>query len=69
MIPLKYENLDQLIRGSSSSRRYFMSLPVEMQLALHQHGDSICTAEQLHRLANAIPKHRRQVEISGFRYF
>lgn len=63
---MKYENLNQLIRKSSSSRRYFLSLPVSMQLKLHENNDYIHTADELHRCTDAILKHERQVQISEY---
>ena len=48
---MRYENLHALINSSSSSRQYFLSLSVEMQMALHEHNDYIHTAAELHRLA------------------
>ncbi len=46
---MRYKNLHELIDGSKSSRIYFLSLPVKMQLRLHEYGDYISSAEQLHR--------------------
>ena len=69
MIVLRYENLNQLIRESSSSRRYFLSLPVSMQLKLHEHNDYIHTADELHRRTDAILKYEQQVEISEYYHF
>ena len=43
------ENLQELIRRSSSTRRFFLSQPVEMQMALHRYGDEIHTAQELRR--------------------
>lgn len=51
---MKYKNLHELIFSSTSSRNYFLSLPVDMQLKLHEHGDYIHTAAQLHRRAEQI---------------
>jgi hypothetical protein len=51
---LKYDNLNHLVRESSSSRRYFLSLPVSMQIDLHEHNDYIHTAAELHRRVDAI---------------
>ena len=45
---MKYENLQELCRRSSSSRRYFLSLPVKLQMELSQYGPWIQTAAQLH---------------------
>lgn len=66
---MRHENLNQLIRESSSSRRYFLSLPVSMQLKLHEHNDYIHTADELHRRTDAILKYERQVEISEYYHF
>lgn len=63
---LRYENLNQLVRKSSSSRRYFLSLPVSMQIKLHEHNDYIHTADELHRRADAILKYEQQVQISEY---
>ncbi len=61
---MKYDNLNHLVRESSSSRRYFLSLPVAMQMALHEHGDYIHTAAELHRRVDAIKAYNRQVQLS-----
>lgn len=66
---MKYENLNQLIRESSSSRRYFLSLPVSMQFKLHEHNDYIHTADELHRRTDAIIKYERQIQNSEYYHF
>ena len=48
---MQYSNLQQLLQGSSSARRYFYSLPVSLQVQLHHQGQWIHTSEQLHRNA------------------
>ncbi len=48
---MQYSNLQQLLQGSSSARRFFCSLPVSVQVQLHHQGQWIRTAEQLHRNA------------------
>lgn len=45
---MQYQNLNELISSSSSTRKYFLSLPVKMQISLHEHGDDIHTAQELH---------------------
>lgn len=45
---MKYKDLQDLISHSSTSRQYFLSLPVPLQLALHQYNASIHTAADLH---------------------
>ncbi len=47
---MAYHDLSALLDGSPSSRSYFLSLPVKMQLQLHQREELIHTAEDLHRL-------------------
>ena len=46
---MKFNSLQELIQASSSTRRFFLSLPVEMQLTLHARDAYIHTAEELHR--------------------
>lgn len=51
---MKYDSLQELISRSSSSRQYFLSLPVSMQLALHERNSSIHTAADLHFHADSM---------------
>jgi len=44
---MKASSLKELIEQSSSTRQYFLSLPVEMQLSLHERNDYIHTAYEL----------------------
>lgn len=46
---MKADNLKDLINKSSSTRRFFLSLPVSTQLSLHARNEQIRTAEDLHR--------------------
>ncbi|MDU4087270.1 MAG: hypothetical protein E7H80_08480 [Thomasclavelia ramosa] len=48
MSDIKYQNLHELIQRSSSSREYFLSLPVDTQLRLHVLNDYIHSLHQLH---------------------
>ena len=50
MVILKYDNLQSLIQNSNSTRKYFLSLPVNVQLELHKHNVYIHSAHQLHNL-------------------
>lgn len=61
---LRYKNLNQLVHESSSSRRYFLSLPVDTQIKLHEYNDYIHTAAELHRHTDAILKYEQQIQIS-----
>ena len=45
---IKYQNLHELIERSSSSREYFLSLPVDTQLRLHVLNDYTHSLHQLH---------------------
>ena len=47
---MAYHDLSALLDGSPSSRSYFLSLPVRIQLQVHQRGELSHTAEDLHRL-------------------
>lgn len=63
---MPYDDLHQLIGQSSSARRYFLSLPTDTQLALHDHNPYIHTAADLHARAAAVTAYKRQVAISEF---
>ncbi len=68
---MKYNNLHELIGKSMSSRRYFLSLPVEKQMRLHECDELIHSAAELHSFADIIVKYDRSVKISESldRYF
>ncbi len=51
---MKYQNLHDLIDNSSSSRTFFLNLPVDIQLRLHEYGKYIFSAEGLHKAARDI---------------
>lgn len=51
---MKYKDLQELISHSSSTRRYFLSLPVTLQLTLHKCGAYIHTAADLHLQADIL---------------
>ncbi len=42
-----YQNLSELLSRSSSTRKYFISLPVMMQMLLHKEHNDINTAAKL----------------------
>lgn len=54
VIYLQYDNLQSLLKNSSSTRRYFQSLPVDMQLKIHKQNEYIHSAEQLHYIVYSI---------------
>ncbi|MBQ8552424.1 MAG: hypothetical protein IJ428_07030 [Clostridia bacterium] len=58
-----YANLRELVRRSSSSRRFFFGLPVPLQLKLSEYDEHIRSAADLHRYAEAVEKHEHAVEI------
>ena len=61
---MPYLDLHELITKSSSARQYFLSLPVERQLQLHEHPQHIHSAAQLHVQADLIEKYNRALAIS-----
>ena len=61
---MRYNNLQDLIYNSSSSRKFFLSLPVTMQVALHERNDYIHTSAGLHEHVDAIEKYNHAVKIS-----
>lgn len=63
---MPYPDLKALIQHSSSSREFFLSLPVELQTELHSHNDVIHTAAQLRLRAEQLERHRNHIKLSGF---
>ena len=57
-------NLHELIMHSSSTRRYFLSLPVSVQMQLHEQGGYIRSAESLRLRVCALEKYNRALELS-----
>lgn len=66
VISLKYEDLGRMLEKSSSTRQYFLSLPVEMQIALHEQNDQIHTAEELRRQAGFLETMAKQIAVSEY---
>lgn len=66
---MRYKNLNHLVRESSSTRRYFLSLPAETQIELHEHNDYIHTAAELHRRVSALENYYNQVQLSEYYHF
>lgn len=53
---MRYRDLHELIFSSSSSRKYFLELPVEVQMKLHAINDFIRTQDELRRSAEYIDR-------------
>ena len=53
-----YKNLTELLSDCKDSRRYFMNLPVEMQLELHKYNDSVRTSGELRDKVEAINREK-----------
>lgn len=62
---MQYNNLQSLINNSSSTRKYFLSLPVATQLELHKHNEYIHSATDLHKTAFLIEKQFGYIENSN----
>ncbi len=61
---MQYANLHDLIMRSSSTRRYFLSLPVSLQLQLHEQNACIHSAAQLRAQVYTTEKYNRSVELA-----
>ncbi len=61
-----YTDLQQLIQQSSSTRRYFLSLPVPVQTGLHERNATIHTAQQLHRAVRELAVYEHQCANSDY---
>ena len=55
-----YNSLHHLINRSSSSRRFFLSLPVQTQMILHKDNFFIHTQHDLRRKAEIVEALRRK---------
>lgn len=51
-------DLHELLEKSSSTREYFLNLPVDLQLQLHACNDFIQTSQKLHLIANVLSKRK-----------
>lgn len=60
---MQYDTLHELINASSSARAYFLSLPVKVQMALHQHNEFIHTAEELHRVVGMMERYQHHCHV------
>ena len=63
---MRYDNLQSLLWHSLSSRRWFLSLPVSLQLAIHERGAWIHTAADLHLAADKIKTEQKQDRIGRY---
>ncbi len=63
---MQYNNLTQLLSESSDSRRYFMNLPVEMQLELHKCNDSVRTSRELKDMVETLNREKHYSDIGTF---
>ncbi len=61
---MQYTDLNDLVMKSSSTRKYFLSLPVEIQMQLHEHNKFIHSAAQLRTQVDLVEKHNRAAAIS-----
>lgn len=55
---MKFTDLQEMIQISSSSRKYFLSLPVSVQMQLHEQNEFIRTQYELRRNAEYLLKGR-----------
>lgn len=60
-----YDDLNALLLGSSSTRAYFISLPVWLQMLLHEKYNHIRTALQLHNIADILLKQNKYLQFSA----
>ncbi len=63
------QNLSELLSISSSTRSYFVSLPVWLQLLLHKEHSNIRTSAQLHFTADILIKQEHLLQSSRRKFF
>lgn len=61
---MRYDNLNELINKSSSTRKYFTSLPVDMQMFLHEQNAYIHTTQELRNYVFAMENYIHHVKLS-----
>lgn len=64
-----YENLKGLINGSSSTRKYFLNLPVKTQMDIHKYNNQIHSANDLQLFESRLKKYNKQVALSQISIF
>ena len=62
---MRYNSLDDLIQNSRSSRAYFLSLPINIQMYLHKNSGHITTAQKLHFYASYAESDMKSDSIAG----
>lgn len=63
---MQYQDLHELVDRSSSSRRYFLSLPVSTQLSISEFGEWIRSAAELHAHVERLERYEHAVENSEY---
>ncbi len=66
---MQYNNLQELIYNSSSTRKYFLSLPVLTQMDIHKYNNQIHSAKDLRILKERLEKYNHHLKISEERLF
>jgi hypothetical protein len=51
-----YRDLHEMLMSNDSTRQYFMKLPVNVQMTVHQQNDEIRTVEALHEYVDHMTK-------------
>ena len=60
---MQYSSLHELIKNSQSSRKFFLSLPVEIQYKLHEQNQYIHTASDLHIISDAVKQNEHLIKL------
>lgn len=63
---MPYPSLHHLVAESSSARRYFFSLPPQLQSLLRAQSQQIHSAAQLHQQAEVLEKHQQALANSQY---
>ena len=61
-----YQDLNELINNSKSSRYYFMSLSPNIQYELHKYGEFIHSSAQLHKFVYDIKINKKLIELGSW---
>ena len=66
---MRYKNLSQLLEKNTSSKQYFLSLPIGMQMELRGHGEAIHSADDLHQFSALMETHGIPIRQDEYEHF
>ncbi len=65
---MRYKDLYELMKASSTAKAYFESLPLNVQIALQKQSEAINSTEDLQAFAKSVSNYQRAVALSDGRF-